>query len=132
MTRAHFAKPRAVVGVIRADQTQFNPQTTMKHTKRLLALTLVAALAVPAVTFAAKGDRKEKGGNAFSKIDTDSNGSISESEFVAANSKRGTAEAAKTKFASLDKNHDGKLDKTELAGAKNDGEKKGRKKKNQE
>jgi Ca2+-binding EF-hand superfamily protein len=103
----------------------------MKHTKGLIALALVATLAVPAVTFAAKGDRKEKG-NAFSKIDTDGNGSISESEFVAANSKRGTAEAAKSKFASLDKNHDGKLDKTELAGAKNDGEKKGRKKKDQE
>lgn len=104
----------------------------MKNSYRLLTLALVAALAVPAATFAAKGDRKEKGGNAFTKIDTDGNGSITESEFVAANSKRGTAEAAKSKFASLDKNHDGKLDKAELAGAKNAGEKKGRKKKDQE
>jgi Ca2+-binding EF-hand superfamily protein len=105
---------------------------------RLLAALLVSALALPAAALAAKGDKKkdrdERPAAAFGKMDTDKNGSISESEFVTATKDRSTEATAKSRFASLDKNSDGKLDKKELAGAKSEGEKKRgeRKKKNQE
>ena len=109
----------------------------MKTSTRLVVAAVAAALALTSAAFAAKGDRKEKpAGEArgLAKIDTDKNGSVSESEFVAAMKAKGGEEAAKTRFASLDKNSDGKLDKKELAGAKNDteGKKPGRRKKNQE
>ena len=103
----------------------------MKFPNRLIIAALVSALALPCAAFAAKGDKKDKGeqsGAGFSKIDKDSDGSISQSEFVAAMKDRsGGEDAAKSKFASLDKNSDGKLDKKEMAGAR--GEKKGGKKK---
>lgn len=105
----------------------------MKLTHRLVVRTLAVALALPIAAFAAKGDRKKQNTEtapAFATVDKDSNGSISEGEFVAANEKLGDV-AAKARFGILDKNHDGKLSKEEYA-AGSEPEKKKRKKKDQE
>lgn len=106
----------------------------MKLTHRLVVRTLAVALALPIAAFAAKGDRKKQSTEtapAFASVDKDSNGSISESEFVAANENLG-ATAAKARFGILDKNHDGKLSKEEYAAGSEPEKKKGRKKKDQE
>jgi Ca2+-binding EF-hand superfamily protein len=89
----------------------------MKFSHRIIVSTLIAALALPAVSFAAKGDRKKAGAEAlpaFATVDKDSNEAISESEFAAANGKL-KSKAAKMRFDRLDKDHDGKLTKSEYA-----------------
>src|SRR5262245_11048174 len=104
----------------------------MKLTHRIVVGILSASLALP-VAFAAKGDRKKKDADpipAFATVDKDSDNSVTEAEFVAANEKLG-AVAAKARFESLDKNHDGKLSKEEYAAGATP-EKKKRKKKDQE
>jgi Ca2+-binding EF-hand superfamily protein len=106
----------------------------MKLTRRILVSSLIVALALPAVSFAAKGDRKKQKDTAeavpaFASVDKDSDDSITETEFVAANEKLG-AVAAKARHELLDKNKDGKLSKEEYAAGATP-EKKKRKKKNQ-
>ena len=88
----------------------------MKLTHRILVTSLIAALAVPAATFAAKADRKKAGDAlpAFGTVDKDSNEAISETEFLAANEKLGST-TAKTRFEKLDSDRDGKLTKSEYA-----------------
>jgi Ca2+-binding EF-hand superfamily protein len=93
----------------------------MKFPHRLFVSSLIVALVLPAVTFAAKADRKKpKPGAdavpAFATVDKDSNEAISETEFVAGHEKLG-AVAAKSRFEVLDKNHDSKLSKEEYAAA---------------
>jgi Ca2+-binding EF-hand superfamily protein len=95
----------------------------MKIPARILAGLLVTALAVPSVALAAKADRKnknegaDKAAGAFSKADKNSDGSVTESEFVAVRSKKGDDSAAKKQFARLDKNSDGKLTQEEFSAA---------------
>jgi hypothetical protein len=110
------------------------PQS-MKLTHRIIVGSLLAALALPAATFAAKGERKKQKPGAeeipaFASVDKDSNEAISETEFVTANEKLGSV-AAKARFELLDKDHNGKLSKEEYAAGATP-EKKKRKKKNQE
>ena len=103
----------------------------MKLPHRFVVSTLIAALALPAATFAAKADRKKPAEAlpAFATVDKDSNEAISETEFVAGNEKLG-AVAAKARFELLDKDHDGKLTNEEYAAGATPEKK--RKKKNQE
>ena len=102
----------------------------MKLSRHILVSSLVVALAVPAV-FAAKGERKKSKDTAevpaFATVDKDSDGSVSEAEFVAANEKLG-AVAAKSRFELLDKSKDGKLSKEEYAAGATPEKKKRRKK----
>lgn len=108
----------------------------MKTPARLLTLVLVSAL-VPTFVFAAKGERKKKDKDAapavsFSSADKDSDGVVTESEFAAAMKSQLGEDAAKLRFGTIDKNHDGKLSKDEYdTGASDSGEKKKRRKKNQ-
>jgi Ca2+-binding EF-hand superfamily protein len=106
----------------------------MKLTKRIVVTALIAAIAMPVAGLAAKPERKKnktaEAIPAFATVDKDSDESITETEFVAANEKLG-ADAAKLRFGTLDKNHDGKLSKEEYAAGATP-EKKKRKKKNQE
>ena len=94
-------------------------ESTKKLTHRTLVALLIASIALPVGAFAAKGERKKKNADAaaipaFATVDKNSDDSISEAEFVAANDKLG-ADAAKTRFGLLDKNSDGKLSKEEYA-----------------
>jgi Ca2+-binding EF-hand superfamily protein len=88
----------------------------MKLSHRFLVSTLITALAFPALSFAAKGERKKPGEAlpAFATVDKDANETISETEFLAANEKVG-AKPAKKRFDLLDKDRDGKVTKTEYA-----------------
>jgi Ca2+-binding EF-hand superfamily protein len=101
----------------------------MKLITRITLGALIAALSLPAASFAAKAEKKT--GDAqeqrFAKMDTDSDGSISEAEFIAAQGKSGKEANAKTRFARLDKNGDAKVSKEEFAagaGKKGEGKKK--------
>ena len=102
----------------------------MKATKRLLIATLAVAIALPAVVFAAKGDKKKNATPAatFASIDKDGDGVITEAEFLAAEKDKLTVEAAKARFAEMDKNHDGKLTKDEFVGTGEEPKKKKKKK----
>ena len=101
----------------------------MKLPARILTIALISAIALPLTASAAKGDRKKKDDAppALAAMDTDKDGSVSQSEFVAATKEKLGEDAAKTKFGSLDKDQSGKLSKEELA-ADGKGKKKGRKK----
>ena len=83
---------------------------------RILLATLVAAVALP-MAFAAKGERKKKdtAGPDFAAVDKDTNGTISQVEFVAAMKDKLGEDSAKSKFAELDKDKDGSLSKEEFA-----------------
>jgi Ca2+-binding EF-hand superfamily protein len=89
----------------------------MKLPSRILLTPLVVALALPLAAFAAKGDRKknETPAVSFTTIDKDSDGVVTEAEYIAAAKDKLSEEAAKAHFASLDKNSDGKLSKEEFA-----------------
>lgn len=107
----------------------------MKVSTRLLVTVLASALALPAVSFAAKGDAKKNGKApaGFAAIDKDSDGNLTEAEFVAAMEGRGNDTAAKKRFSALDKDNNGKVSKDEFEAGRAGGEKKkGNKKKNQE
>jgi Ca2+-binding EF-hand superfamily protein len=108
----------------------------MKVTTRLLVTTLVAALAVPAVCLAAKGERKrDKKAPAatFATADKNNDGTVTQSEFVAAMKEQLGEEGAKSRFTTLDKDANGKLSKEEFeASSSDDGKKKRRNKKNQD
>jgi Ca2+-binding EF-hand superfamily protein len=104
----------------------------MKLTNRIIIAALATAIAVPAVSFAAKGERKKKSENAavtFETADKDKNESVSEAEYVAAMAGKLDETSAKSRFATLDKNSDGKLTKDEYNAGNDEGKKK-RKKKN--
>jgi hypothetical protein len=91
---------------------------TMKIAQRMLVAALIAAITLPVAALAAKGERKKNRTDsampAFAAVDKNTDESISEEEFVAANSSLGV-DGAKTRFGLLDKNHDGKLSKDEYA-----------------
>ncbi|HEY1107860.1 MAG TPA: EF-hand domain-containing protein [Opitutaceae bacterium] len=97
----------------------------MKLTKNILTVALVSALALPLASFAAEGKKGGgKGGDAFAKADTNSDGAISEAEFIAAAAGKGKEDALKKRFATMDKNSDGKLSKEEFAAGRQGGGKK--------
>lgn len=84
---------------------------------RILIPVLVSTLALPA--FAAKGEGKknddgDKAAAAFTKADTNSDGFVTESEFIAARGKKADEGKSKTQFGRLDKDSDGKLSKEEF------------------
>ncbi len=120
-------KPRRVVIVIRA----CNPSPTMKLPYRILIATLATAIAVPAVSFAAKADRKKKTDTAaaFPAADKDSDGVVTEAEYIAAKKSAVGEEAAKTQFGKLDKDANGKLSKDEFGAGEGAKKKRERKKK---
>jgi Ca2+-binding EF-hand superfamily protein len=105
----------------------------MKLNTRLLLAVAVSALTVPAIAFAAKADRKnkdqaadksDKAAGAFAKADKDSDGFVTESEFVASRGKKADQGKTKTQFGKMDKNSDGKLSKEEFEAAASRGKKK--------
>jgi len=108
----------------------------MKIPTRILVTALVASLAFPAAGFAAKADRKKKdkndaGAPAFSSLDKNNDGFVSQAEFLAAmKDKGGSEDALKSRFASMDKDSDSKLSKEEFETAGKG--KKERRKKNKE
>jgi Ca2+-binding EF-hand superfamily protein len=94
----------------------------MKINHRILVTVLVSALAVPGIALAAKGEKKkddgaDKAAGAFAKADKDSDGFVTESEFVASRGKKADQGKMKTQFGKMDKNGDGKLSKDEFAAA---------------
>ena len=92
--------------------------------KRFLITAAAVALSLPLALNAAD-ENKKKG--PFAVADTDGDGKVSLTEYVAASKGKMDEAAAKAKFAELDKNNDKSLSREEFnAGA---GEKKGGKKK---
>ena len=94
----------------------------MKLNHRLLLTVVISALALPGIAFAAKADRKNKDqaadkSAAFGKADKDSDGFVTESEFVASRGKKADQAKMKTQFGKMDKNSDGKLSKEEFEAA---------------
>jgi hypothetical protein len=92
--------------------------------RKLFSLLTVAAIAlgVAAPSFAAdkKADKpKADPAEAFKKMDKDSDGSLTEAEFVG-NKTGEQADKAKTAFGRRDKNKDGKLSLEEYAPKKKD------------
>ena len=86
---------------------------------------LAAVLSLPLALNAA--DEKKKTGGAYATADTDSDGKVTETEYVAAMKDRMDEAAAKARFAELDKDKDGSLTRQEFnAGAaeKKNGKKK--------
>lgn len=74
----------------------------------LLSLVLICS-------FGSLQAKKSKGGDGFSKLDTDNDGKISKAEFIAGAKDKVKAEK---KFSKLDKDSDGFLSKEELSAAK--------------
>ena len=105
----------------------------MKMPIRLILASLAAAIALPITASAAKADRKKKDSpeTTFATIDKDGNGVVTPEEYVGLMGKTLGETAAKARFDELDKDKNGKLTKEEFA-ASGSGEKKKRKKKNQE
>ena len=104
------------------------------HTSKTIAFTvLTAALALPLVAFAAKGDRKNNKGQSssqtFETFDNDKDGVVTQAEYLRVMKGVLGEEGAKSRFATLDKNNDGKLTKDEFASDESSGKKKGKKKK---
>jgi hypothetical protein len=92
----------------------------------------VLGLAAPFTLHAAKAEKKDPSeartpANAFALMDRDGNGAVSLGEYVAAERDRVGDGAAKTRFAELDKNHDGALTRAEF-GVRDDraGQRKGK------
>jgi hypothetical protein len=92
--------------------------------KRILITATAMLLSLPLASHAAD-DTKKKG--PFVAADTDGDGKISQTEYIAAVKDRMDEAAAKAKFAELDKNSDKSLSREEFAAGA--GEKKGGKKK---
>lgn len=104
----------------------------MKLPYRILIATLATAIALPAVSFAAKADRKKKPdatAAAFPGADKDNDGVVTEAEYIAAKKATLGEEAAKTQFGKLDKDANGKLSKEEFSAGEEAPKKKERKKK---
>lgn len=86
---------------------------------RLFITAAAAALVCSVSTFAQEaghhGKDAPKKGGAFAKADTDSDGKLTEAEFVAFSAKRLSADEAKAKFKELDKDGNGSLSREEFA-----------------
>jgi Ca2+-binding EF-hand superfamily protein len=96
----------------------------------LVCATVLSLVALPAASFAAKGDKKSDKTPAaeFAKLDKDGDGIVTEAEYVDAMKDKLGADGAKTHFAELDKDHDGKLTKDEFGAAAAHAKKHGKKK----
>ena len=107
----------------------------MKLSSRILLSALALAIALPGAAFAAKGERKKKKGDdanqvAFETADKNKDGVVDQAEFVEAMKSKNLNETdATARFATLDKDGNGKLTTEEYnAGS---AEPKKKKKKNQ-
>lgn len=107
MLNFHFPKSTALV------QAGVSLFPTMQ--KRILIAATAALLSLPLVLNAA--DENKKKGGAFAAADTNGDGKISEAEFVASVKGKMDDEAAKKRFAALDKDKDGSLSREEFAAA---------------
>lgn len=78
--------------------------------RKFFTLFTVAALAlgVAAPSFAAEEKPKPSPDEAFKKMDKDSDGNLTEAEFIGKRTGE-MADKAKTRFTALDKNKDGKV-----------------------
>lgn len=86
----------------------------------LISVAAFGLVALPATTFAAKGDKKSDKTPAaeFAKLDKDGDGAVTEAEYLAAMKDKLGEDGAKSHFAELDKDHNGTLTKDEFgAGA---------------
>ena len=89
--------------------------------KRIILTAAAVMLSLPLALSAA--DEKKKG--PFMAADADSDGKVTQTEYVAAVKGKMDDAAAKAKFAELDKNKDGSLSREEFqAGTEKKGEKK--------
>jgi hypothetical protein len=101
----------------------------MNFRSTLICTAVLGLIALPTVTFAAKGDKKDKTPAAeFAKLDKDGDGTVTEAEYLDAMKDKLGVDGAKTHFAELDKDHDGKLSKDEFGAAAAHAKKKGKKK----
>jgi Ca2+-binding EF-hand superfamily protein len=97
-------------------------------TTRLFVASLAVVIALPLAAFAAKGDRKKNDTPpAFSTIDKEAKGSITEAQYVAAMKDTLGEEGAKAKFAALDTDKSGTLSETEYAAGASQGKKRRKK-----
>jgi Ca2+-binding EF-hand superfamily protein len=98
--------------------------------KRILIAATAALLSLPLVMNAADEGKKKGGG--FTAADTDNDGKVTKTEFIAFVKSRMDEKAATARFEELDKNKDGSLSREEFAamggGKKKEGE--GKKKTN--
>jgi Ca2+-binding EF-hand superfamily protein len=92
--------------------------------KRILIAATIALLAIPLAAHAADGEKKK---SPFVTADTDSDGKVSQAEYVTAMKGKLDDAAARTRFAELDKDRNGSLSREEFSTST--GEKKARKKK---
>jgi len=84
--------------------------------KRILIAATAALLSLP-LALRAADEGKKKGGN-FAAVDTDGDGKISKTEFLAMSKTRGMDEkAANARFEALDKDKNGSLSREEFAAA---------------
>jgi len=74
---------------------------------------LAVTLGLSGMAAAEEGAKKGKGKDAFAKMDTNSDGKLSEEEFTAGKSDK-ALENAKKKFATLDADKDGSVTKEEM------------------
>ena len=95
--------------------------------KRILIAATAALLSLPLALRAADEGKKKGGG--FTAVDTDGDGKISKTEFVAYSKNRGMEEkAANDRFAALDTDKNGSLSREEFAAAGKKKEGEGKKK----
>jgi len=92
--------------------------------KHIRMTALAALLLLPLTLPAAEGTKKKA---AFAAADTDGDGKVSQSEYIAAMKGKLDESAAKTRFAELDKDKNGSLSPEEFSTST--GQKKGGKKK---
>ena len=80
--------------------------------KRILIAAIAASLSLPLALNAADESKKKGGG--FTTADADSNGKVTQTEYVAAMKGRLEEAAAKARFTELDKDKDGSLSRDEF------------------
>src|SRR5690349_17089955 len=96
----------------------------MKLIPAIIPFAVAAALSLPLAAHAAKENKKKSDDKnpaaQFAALDKDSDGVITQEEYVAAMKDKLGDDGSKSHFAELDKNHDGKLTKEEFGVPAND------------
>lgn len=103
----------------------------MKKSVTAVFAAVAVALSLPVTGHAAKGGdkKKESPAEAFEAFDQNKDGVVTQVEYLGLMKKVLGEETAKTRFASLDKNSDGKLTKDEFGANSADAETKPKRKK---